>query len=206
MNADRTLAEAWIACGFRNGTLVSLALVMTGLAGCSGSDPLLAPGEQALTGWYQLDDVLLAPGKLVILPSSNPLFGDRADTPEQAERQGLLDARQAAVLNRQDCGITILADHSFVITNLPSPDLTETFSLKGTWSMEVYHVFDSYGYRISLKCSGYKGPAIRAKFFNGDKPDPAVLEIFYGDGKRETVMFRVAKPKAQAGSPRPGAP
>ena len=102
--------------------------------------------------------------------------------------------------------MTILADHSFVITNLPSADLAQTFPVKGTWSMEVYKVFSTYGYRISLKCVGYKGPAINAKFFGADKPDPPILEILSGDGKKDPVMFRVAKTNWQAGSRRSVAP
>ena len=88
----------------------------TSLAG--SPDPLLAAGEQALVGSYKLDHVLLAPGKLVLLPNGNPMFEGMGDTPEQAAAKGLVNAKQVAVLQRQDCTMTVLPDHSFVITNL----------------------------------------------------------------------------------------
>jgi hypothetical protein len=203
-SARRWSAKARAAWSWGSWASAALALVMVAAARCSGGspDPLLAPGEQALVGSYKLDHVLLAPGKLVILPNSNPLFADMGDTLEQAAQKGSLNATQLAVLKRQDCTMTVLADHSFVITNLPSADLTQTFSMKGTWSMEVYHVFETYGYRIALKCPGHKGPALDVKFFNADKPNPPVLQIFYGDGKKDTVVFRVMKANWQPGSRR----
>jgi hypothetical protein len=181
----------------RTYALAALAMVLIGSAKSrAGSpdspDPLLASGERALVGSYKLDDVLLSPGKLVVLTNSNPLFQDMGDTPEQAAQKGLLNETQLGVLKRQDCMMTILTNHSFVISNLPSTDLTRAFTVKGTWSMKVYHVFDTYGYRISLNCVGYKGPAIHARFINADKPDPPILEVFSGPGKQGTVMFRFA--------------
>lgn len=199
--------RAGTACCWRKWVLAALVLVTLDSTKCRGGipDPLLASGEQALVGSYKLDHVLLAPGKLVMLPNANPMFEGMGDTLEQAARKGLLNAAQVAVLQRQDRAMTILADHSFVITNLPSADLSQQLSIKGTWSVEVYHVFDAYGYRISLRCVSYKGPTLHAKFFNADKPNPPILEIFYGDGKKDTVMFRVAKSSWQAGSRHSGA-
>jgi hypothetical protein len=207
-SARRCSVGAWTAFGLRGWALAALALVVLDSVRCSRSspDPLLASGEQALVGSYKLDHVLLAPGKLVMLPNSSQWFADMSDTPEQAAQKGLLNPAQLDVLKRQDCTMTILADHSFVITNLPSTDLTQTFSVKGTWAMEVYHVFETYGYRISLKCAGYKGPALHAKFFGADKPSLPILEIFYGDGKKVPLIFRVAKASWQAGPRRSGAP
>ena len=174
--------------------LAALTLLMVDSAKSSAAspDPLLASGEQALVGSYKIDNVLLSPGKLVVLPNSNPLFQDMGDTPEQAAQKGLLNETQLAVLKRQDCVMTILVNHSFLITNLPSGDLTRTFTVKGTWSMKVYHVFDTYGYRVSLNCAQYQGPAIHARFINADKPGPPILEVFSGAGKQDAVMFRFA--------------
>ncbi|MGH7969766.1 MAG: hypothetical protein ACREIC_13665, partial [Limisphaerales bacterium] len=173
--------------GLRSWIWGALALVAIDSARCNGGtpDPLLASGEQALIGSYKLDNVLLAPAKLVVLPNSDPLFKDMGDSPEQAAQKGLLNPTQLAVLKRQDCALTILADYSFVITNLPSADLTRTFTVKGTWSMRVYHVFDTYGYRISLNCVGYQG--LHAKFISADKPSLPILEIFSGAGKQSNV-------------------
>jgi hypothetical protein len=176
----------------------------TSLAG--SPDPLLAAGEQALVGSYKLDHVLLAPGKLVLLPNGNPIFEGMGDTPEQAAAKGLVNAKQVAVLQRQDCTMTVLPDHSFVITNLPSPNLSQTASVTGTWSIQVYGTFQTYGYRIALNCGDFKGPALHAKFFSADKPNPPIVDIFYGDGKKDSVMFRFANTTKQAGSRRSGAP
>ena len=195
-------------CALGSWLLAALVLVTVGSTKCSGGspDPLLVSGEQALVGSYKLDHVLLAPGKLVTLSNSHSMFAGMGDTPAQAAQKGLVNAAQETLLQSQSCAMTVLADHSFVITNLPSADLTHTFPVKGTWSMEVYKVFDTFGYRISLKCLGYKGPAIHAKFFSADKPDPPILEIYYGDGMKDPVRFRVAKTNWQAGSRGPVAP
>src|ERR1017187_2265500 len=179
--------------GFSWGFAVLALLTAPSDACLAGSpDPLLAAGEQARLGFYKLDHVLLAPGKLVVLPNGNPMFEGMGDTPEQAAAKRLVNAKQVAVLQRQDCTMTILPDHSFVITNLPSTNLSQTASVTGTWSIQVYHVFETYGYRIALKCGDSKGPALHAKFFNADKPNQPILDIFYGDGKKDTVMFRFA--------------
>ena len=173
--------------GLPTGALAALALLAVNSA--MGSDgPLLAAGEQALVGPYRLDNVLLAPGKLVVLPDGNPLFEGMGDKPDQAAKKGLLNAEQLALLQKHSCTMTIRPDHTFAITNLPSADLTRAISLMGTWSVQVYHVFDTYGYRIKLNCGEAKAPALKAKFFNADKPNPRVLQIFYGDG--QGAMFR----------------
>jgi hypothetical protein len=185
--------------------VLALLTATSGMCVAGSPDPLLAAGEQALVGSYKLDHVLLAPGKLVVLPNGNPMFEGMGDTPEQAAAKGLVNAKQVAVLQRQDCTMTILADHSFVITNLPAADLSQTASVIGTWSIQVYRVFETYGYRIALNRSGSKGVALSAKFFNADKPNPPILDIFYGDGKKDSVMFRFANTTRQAASRRSGA-
>lgn len=174
---------------------VPVALIAILLAGCGnrGSDLLLAAGEQALVGTYKLDNVLLTPGKLVLLPDGNPLFVGMGDTPEQAGRKGLLEPSQVATLQKDTCTLTVLADHNFTISNLPTADLSQSASSKGNWSIQVYHFSGAHGYRISMKASGSNRDFVRARFFNADKPDPPILEIFYGDGKKESVMFRFAR-------------
>ena len=196
----RRIGKTWGVYGLRIGAFAALSLLTVDPARCGdGSpDPLLAAGEKAIVGAYKLDHVLLAPGKVIVLPNTSPLFAGMGDTPEGAARKGLLNAAQVAVLKGKHCTMTILADRSLVITNLPSADLSRTASLKGTWSIRVYHVFDAYGYRISLDCADYKGPALHAKFFNADKPDPPILEVFCGDGKKDSVMFRFANTSSQA--------
>ncbi len=42
----------------------------------------------------------------------------------------------------------------------------------------VYHVFDAYGYRISLKGQSLKGEPIHAKSYNADKREAPILQIF----------------------------
>lgn len=189
----------WTTPGLGGWIWGALALAAADAARCNAGtpDPLLAAGEQAFIGSYKLDNVLLAPGKLVVLPNSNPLFKDMGDSPEQAAQKGLLNAKQLAVLKRQDSTMVILTNHSFVITNLPSADLTRSFTVKGTWSMKVHRVFDTYGYQISLKCAEPEGSAVHVRFINGDKPNPRVLEIFFGAGKQGTVTFRFANTNTQ---------
>jgi hypothetical protein len=68
--------------------------------------------------------------------------------------------------------------------------------------MQVYHVFETYGYRITLKSSGTKAPALRAKFFNADKPSFPMLEVFYDDGKKAGVIFRFANTTKSAAAER----
>ena len=199
------IARAFGGFGRRLAVL-ALLTVPSGVCVAGNPDPLLAAGEQALVGSYKLDHVLLAPGKIVVLPSAQPLFKEMGDTPEQAAAKGLLNAKQVAVLQRQDCTMTVLPDHSFVVTNLPSPNLSQTASVTGTWSIQVYGAFQTYGYRIALRCGDFKGPALHAKFFNADKPNPPIVDIFYGDGKKDSVMFRFANTTKQAGSRRSGAP
>ena len=150
-------------------------------------DPLLPAGEQALIGSYKLDNVLLAARKLVLLPNAQPMFQALGETLDQASQEGLLNGKQVEVLRNHVCTLTFAADHTFNFTNVPSGDLNTTMQVAGTWSMQVYHVFDTYGYRISLKCDGYK---IHASFMNGDKPSPRILTVFYQDGKRNPALFR----------------
>lgn len=178
---------------------LTLVLAVDGSKCIAGTpDPLLPAGEQALIGSYKLDNVLLAPGKLVVLPNGNPLFQDMGDSPEQAARKGLLNASQLAVLKRQDSTLTILTNHTFVLSNLPSTDLTRTFTVRGTWSINVYHAFDTYGYRLSLNCAEYHGPALHVRFIGADKPNPPILELFSGPGKQDPVMFRFANTNSNA--------
>jgi hypothetical protein len=181
------------AAHWRAGAFTALALFIAASSGCHSGipDPLLAAGEQALIGSYALNNLLLAPGKVIVPPHRSSLFDGMGDTPDQAVKKGFLRSEQAAVLQRKNCTMTIQADHRFVITNLPSADFSQTFTATGVWSIAVYHVFDAYGYRISLKTD--KSPGLQAKFFNADKPSPPVVEIFYKDGKKDGVIFRFAK-------------
>ena len=175
--------------------IIPLAWLTILLAGCGrqNPEPLLAAGEQALVGSYTLDNVLLGQGKVVLLPGS--IFqgmGDMGDTPEQARTKGLLTSAQAATLQREDCTMQIVADHTFTISNLPAAGLSGTVAIKGSWSLTVYHVFETYGYRISMK-GGPKGDLVLAKFFSADKPEPPVIEIYYKEGQIGQVNFRFAK-------------
>lgn len=182
--------------GIENMTIIApLALLTILLVGCGRptsetpvSDPLLAAGEQAFVGSYRLDDVLLGEGKLVLLPNS--IFEGMGDTLEQAAKKGLLTSGQAATL-QQDCILSVRANHTFAISNLPAADFSRNVSIKGSWSLTVYHVMAAYGYRISMK-GGPQGHLTLAKFFNADKPNPPVIEILYQEGQIGQVMFRFA--------------
>ena len=153
---------------------------------------LIAGGEAALAGVYKLDNVLLAPGQLIELDSANSLFSGVGESVEAAVHSGHLTSAQAAVLQRNDCTLTVSADHTFAITNLPTANFSKVVSVNGTWTIRVYHVFDTYGYRIEFKEP--KGELVHTKFLNADKPNPPVLEIFYNEGRKEPVAFRFAKP------------
>lgn len=179
--------------GVQRSAFATLALLPLNMAqGGEGTpDPLLTAGEQAIVGSYKLDNVLLAPRKLVVLPNGSQLFEGAGDMPAQAAQKGLLNAEQLALLQKDDCTMTIRPDRTFAITNLPTANLSQSVGLMGTWSLQVYHVWDTYGYRINLNCSGTTAPALRAKFLNADKPDPRMLQIFYGDG--QGAMFRLIR-------------
>jgi len=71
--------------------------------------------------------------------------------------------------------------------------------------MHVYDVFETYGYQIALKCDGSKDSALRMKSFSADKPNPPILDVFYGDGNKGGVMFRFANTNRQAATRRSGA-
>lgn len=202
---ERTLENWWPT--WCRGQLAGLTLLLAASGICAGGspDPVLPAGEQAIIGSYRLDNLLLAPGKLVLLPTGNPVFEGMGDTLEQASRKRLLNAQQLAVLQRADCTMTLLADHSFWITNLPSADLSRTVSLRGTWSMAVYHVFERQGYRIQVKCES-KDPPVQIKFFNADQPNPPILQIFYSNGTEDKVMFRFANTNWIANQRPSGAP
>jgi len=132
--------------------LACIALLPIVLAGCGQKmpDPLLAAGEQAIVGSYSLDNVLLRPGTVVVLRDS--VFGGIiGDTPEQAAKKGILTLAGAALLQRNDCRMQIAADHTFVISNLPAADMSGILSLRGRWTLTVYHFSETYGYRISMK-------------------------------------------------------
>ena len=176
--------------------VAQLALLAILLGGCGKqmsdpqvSDPLLAVGEQAFIGSYKLDNVLLGPGKVVLLPNS--MFEGMGDAVEQAAKKGLLTSGQAATL-QQDCIMVVLADHTFAISNLPAADFSRNVSIKGSWSLTVYHTMAAYGYRISMK-GGPKGDLALAKFFSADKPNPPIIDILYQEGQIGQVTFRFAK-------------
>jgi hypothetical protein len=174
--------------------IAPLALLTILLAGCGqrGSDPLLAAGEQALVGVYRLDNVLLGPGRLVRLHPVHPMFEGIGDTLEQAANKGLFTSAQVATLQQEDCNLQVLADHTFAISNLPAAEFSHNVFIKGSWSLTVYHVFETYGYRISMK-GGLKGDLALAQFINADKPNPPVIEILYREGQIGQVNFRFAK-------------
>lgn len=167
-----------MASGSKNMNYIApIALLTILLAGCGkqDADPLLPVGEQAIVGVYELDNVLLGPGRLVRLHPVDPMFEGSGDTLEQAAKSGLFTPAQVATL-QDDCTMQIAADHTFTITNLPAADWSKTISITGSWSLNVYHVFETYGYRISMK-GGPKGDLAIAKFINADKPTPPVIEI-----------------------------
>jgi len=174
--------------------IAPLALLTVLLVGCGKqvSDPLVAVGEQAIVGVYKLDNVLLGPGLLVRLHPVDPMFEGIGDTLEQAAKKGLFTSAQVATLQQEDCSLQVLADHTFAISNLPAADFSRNVFIKGSWSLTVYHVFETYGYRISMK-GGPKGDLGLAKFINADKPNPPVIEILYQEGQIGQVAFRFAK-------------
>jgi hypothetical protein len=152
-------------------------------------DPLLAAGEQAFAGSYKLDDALLGPGKVVLLPGS--ILEGMGYTLEQAATNGILTSGQETTL-QQNCVMEVLADHTFAISNLPAADFSRNVSFKGNWSLTVYHVFETFGYRISMK-GGPKGDLVLAKYFSADKPEPPVIDILYQEGQLGQITFRFAK-------------
>ncbi len=132
--------------------IACIALLLIVLAGCGQEtlDPLLAAGEQAFVGSYGLDNVLLRPGSAIVLRDS--VFGGTAgDTPEQAAKKGILTLAGATLLQRNDCRMQIAADHTFVISNMPAADMSGILTLQGSWTLTVYHLSETYGYRISMK-------------------------------------------------------
>lgn len=179
-----------------------LALLMMLLAGCGQRtpDPLLAAGEQALVGSYALDSLQLGPGQLVALGPPHSLFAGMGDTPEAAVKKGLLRADQQASLQSQRCTLTVRADHTFAMANLPADDLTRTVSFTGRWAMRVYHVFETYGYRIAAT-GGPKGDLVVLRFVNADKPNPPAVEVVYRQGRDRQVGFRFVKDGQSSASP-----
>ena len=190
-------AWLWSFCDIEHMKIRALlALLTILLVGCGKqmsdpqvSDPLLAAGEQAFVGSYKLDNVLLGPGKVVLLPGS--ILEGMGDTLEQAATKGNLTSGQTTTL-QQNCIMEVLVDHTFTISNLPAADFSRNVSIKGNWSVTVYHVMAAYGYRISMK-GGPKGDLALARFFNADKPEPPVVQIDYREGQLGQVTFRFAK-------------
>ena len=180
-------------------SLLFLAILLTGCGKQNPNppDPLLEKGEQAFVGLYKLENVLLGPGQLVQPHPETSELPALGDSPEQAAQRGLLTSGQAAALQQADCTLTVLTDHSFTMTNLPAADFSQSINFKGTWSLQVYHVFDTYGYRISMK-GGPKGDLALAKFSNADKPSSLGFEIYYRQGHQGQVAFRFTRAKAPA--------
>lgn len=174
--------------------IVPLALLAILLAGCGKqvSDPLLPAGEQAIVGLYKLDNVLLGTEGLVRLHPLDPMFDGVGDTLEQAAKKGLFTSGQVALLRQEDCAMQVVADHTFTISNLPAADFSRTISMKGSWSLKVYHVFETYGYRISMK-GGPKGDLVLVKFLNADKPDTHGILVYYKEGQMGQVAFHFTK-------------
>jgi hypothetical protein len=187
----RTKPPLLSAVLLRSGVFLLVMLVVS-VAKCDqlGRDPLLVAGEQAIIGLYGLDNILLAPGSLVALHVRHPLFEGIGDSPEDALKKGVLTARQFTTLQKADSTMKVLPDHTFVISNAPGANLLTNVCLKGTWGIQVYHIWETYGYRIILKCDGLPKDSFRAKFINADKPNPRILEVFYCDGDKAGFMFR----------------
>jgi hypothetical protein len=184
-NTPHPTRRPWIA------TLALLTILVPG-CGRQNSDPLLAAGEQAIVGVYKLDNVLLGPGRLVRLHPVDPMFEGIGDTLEQAVHKGLFTPAQVATLQQEDCSLQFLTNHTFAVSNLPAADFSSSILITGSWSLSVYHVFETYGYRISMKGEPKGGLAL-AKFINSDKPEPPVIEILYQEGEIGQVTFRFAR-------------
>jgi hypothetical protein len=58
--------------------------------------------------------------------------------------------------------------------------------------LKVYHIFETYGYRISMK-GVPKGDLVLAQFLNADKPDTHGIEVYYREGQLGQVAFRFTK-------------
>ena len=157
----------------------------------SAPDPLLRAGEEALVGTYRLDNVLLAPGQLLVIHQGNPLFDGAGDSLEHAAAKGLLNSNQVAVLS-SNCTLKITAAHAFSVTNLPAESFSRNINFDGSWSMKVYHVFDTYGYRISTKGSPNDN-LVLLRFFNADKPSSPILDMIYKEGKRDQAIFHFTR-------------
>jgi hypothetical protein len=179
---------------FQSVTYSALPFGLALLAVCaqSGAEPTLAAGEQGLVGLYRLDNVLLGPGQLVVVHSGAMMFEGVGDTLEQAAAKGLLNSNQVALLRSADCTLRIRPEHSFGVTNLPAADFSRSISFEGKWGMKIYHVFDAYGYRISMN-GGPKGDLVLLRFIGADKPSQPILEMIYNEGKRGQVTFRFVR-------------
>jgi hypothetical protein len=173
--------------------VLGLCCCALGMRANDADSALLATGERALIGTYHLDNVLLAAGKLVMLDPGNSMFPGMGETPQQAVEKRMLTQKQSATLQSTHCSMDILTNHTFIISNLPTADLTQVTSVSGTWSLTVYHAFDAYGYRIHLVDQHAKKELLRVRFYNADKPNPAVLEVFDPKAGKNAVTFRFAK-------------
>jgi len=141
-------------------------------------DPFFTAVEQSFIGAYYLDDVLLAPGKSVMLTNSVFGFGD---VPAQAATNGLT-AAQTFTLLQTKCTLDVLANHSFIISNLPAADFSKTISITGSWVLEPYQVSELYHYRITMN-DATTGNLRLATFFSGDLPNPPIIQIYYREGQ-----------------------
>jgi len=186
--------------------LIAVLALLTAGCGSSPPDPLLAAGEQSLVGSYTLDNLLLGPGQLVSLDPPHSMFPGMGDTLDEAVRKGLLQAGQQASLQSRRCTLTVFADRTLAIANLPADDLNNTVSFTGRWALRVYHVSETYGYRIAAT-GGPKGDLELVKFLNADKPNPPALEVVYRQGPNRQVSFRFAKDgKSSASRGAPASP
>lgn len=170
---------------------LALAVSFVARAESPDRDRLLTAGEAGLTGSYTLDNVLVLPGKLVIIADGS-IFAGLGETIVQAEKSGTLKPQQATTLGKQKCRLRILANHTFTVSGLPSANISSTVSILGKWRLTVYEALGTYGYRIELT-SDAKSPELHARFLNADRPSPQGLEIFYGGKTVTAPLFRFVR-------------
>ena len=132
-------------------------------------DPLLAGVSRPSSGVYKPDNVLLGPGRWCGCIQSTQCSKELEIRWNRPCIKALFTPAQVATLQQADCSLQFLTDHTFAISNLPAADFSSNILITGSWSLSVYHVFETYGYRISMKGEP-KGGLAMSKFLNGDKP------------------------------------
>lgn len=94
------------------------------------------------------------------------------------------------------CTLAVLTNHTFAISNLPIAGFSRTISATGSWSLDVYRVFNAQRYKVSF--TGVTN-IIRVGFPNADLPEgtkPTALSIWYveGQGPPLDYLFRQVQP------------